>query len=38
MKNKIFTMEQLGTIGTHSVEIQNGDMTLIGMFSTFRCA
>ena len=29
------TMEQLGTTGTHSIEIQNGGMTLVGMFSAF---
>ena len=29
------TMEQLGTTGNHSIEIQNGGMTLVGMFSAF---
>lgn len=29
------TMEQLGTTGTHSIEIQNGGMTLVGMFSAY---
>lgn len=34
--NRLFvggTVEQLGTTGTHSIEIQNGGMTLVGMFS-----
>ena len=29
------TMEQLGTTGNHSIEIQNGGMTLVGMFSAY---
>ena len=29
------TMEQLGTTGTHSIEIQNGGMTLVGMFCAY---
>lgn len=34
--NRLFvggTMEQLSNTGTHSIEIQNGGMTLVGMFS-----
>ncbi|MBQ4507474.1 MAG: hypothetical protein II970_01065 [Paludibacteraceae bacterium] len=36
--NRLFvggTVEQLGTTGMHSIEIQNGGMTLVGMFSAF---